>query len=144
MVVNPPAANGPSSKPPFETRLAPSNVGALTTGAGLLLTFIVAVMFQLTLFGWLLFRAESWAVLERLATSAVDRPGWGGAGDWVRPLVILCLPLVVMQVWQAWRKDLEVVLRAPLVARAGIYAGLFLLLVAMGEDFGTPFLYFQF
>ena len=125
---------------PWLERLAPQGRAANALWWGLR----VAVMFQLTLFGWLLFRAESWAVLERLATSAVDRPGWGGAGDWVRPLVILCLPLVVMQVWQAWRKDLEVVLRAPLVARAGIYAGLFLLLVAMGEDFGTPFLYFQF
>ncbi len=49
-----------------------------------------------------------------------------------------------MKIVQAVSGDLEIVRRSPLPLRATIYASLALVIVVFGEDFGLPFIYFQF
>ena len=49
-----------------------------------------------------------------------------------------------MQFLQARSGDLEVVLRWPVWVRASVYTLLFFGIVLLGEDFGRPFIYFQF
>jgi D-alanyl-lipoteichoic acid acyltransferase DltB (MBOAT superfamily) len=100
--------------------------------------------FHLVCLGWLLFRADSLSH----ALSLVGRFGgpWhvGLASAWLLPLTVLAGPLLLMQLAQAKSGKLNVVQQMPLVLRAAVYAGLFLVVVVFGEDFGRPFIYFQF
>ncbi|MEM9555603.1 MAG: MBOAT family O-acyltransferase [Acidobacteriota bacterium] len=63
---------------------------------------------------------------------------------WWRPLAFLVLPLALLETLQRITRDEWIVLRLPLVARAVLYACLVMVLVLFGEDFGQPFIYFQF
>jgi alginate O-acetyltransferase complex protein AlgI len=104
----------------------------------------VAVTFHGWVVGLVLFRSESipqaGALLATVATS------WktGLAGDWLLPFAALCAPLVAMQLWQLRRSDAEPVLRAPLLVQVPIYVALAFAIAIWGEDFGEPFIYFQF
>ena len=57
---------------------------------------------------------------------------------------VLVAPLLLMQLAQAWSGRQEVVFGWRLPLRAGLYALLFFAIVFLGEDFGAPFIYFQF
>ncbi len=96
------------------------------------------------LYGWLLFRADSWEQICLLT---------GALGDWSTPvwlksylinLVVFTLPLVGMELWQAKAKTLL----APLALarwRPALLQGLLLLAIALfWEKDSTPFIYFQF
>jgi alginate O-acetyltransferase complex protein AlgI len=104
----------------------------------------VAVMFQLACAGWMIFRAESAAQLGELLSRVATDGSLGAVASWLRPLSVLVLPLALFQLVQRWRGDLECVLRLPVPLRALCYVVLFYGIVLLGEDFGAPFLYFQF
>jgi D-alanyl-lipoteichoic acid acyltransferase DltB (MBOAT superfamily) len=104
----------------------------------------VLLTFHLVCAGWLLFRAESLAHAGALAAALASAPAAGLAGSWLLPLLALLLPLALIEGAQAKSGDPEVVLRWPLPLRTLVYAGVFAGLVLLGEDFGEPFLYFQF
>ena len=117
----------------------------------------MALMFQLTLFGWLLFRCtrrvrvdgilrdDSRAQIVEMLTAF--RNGWGFD---TRALLILltilafALPLIVMQVFQYRTGDPLCVLRIPMPARAAIVAGLSVMWLLWGIQTGDAFIYFQF
>jgi hypothetical protein len=101
------------------------------------------VTFHLTCFGWLIFRAESIADFAVLSRGLVDLRV-GDAALWLRPLAILTVPLILLQLMQAWSRNLECVLRWPLPVRALTYAGVVLSILLIGQDLGQPFIYFQF
>ena len=101
------------------------------------------VTFHLTCFGWLIFRAESIADFAVLSRGLVDLRV-GDAALWLRPLAILTVPLILLQLMQAWSRNLECVLRWPLPVRALTYAGAVLSILLIGQDLGQPFIYFQF
>ncbi len=113
-------------------------------GRGAWWSLRVAVMFQLVCLGWMIFRAESITDVGRLLSAIVHEPHLGLSLSWLRPFLFLLLPLALMQAAQARSRDLEVVFRLAVPLRAVVYAGLFLAIVVFGEDFGEPFLYFQF
>jgi hypothetical protein len=117
----------------------------------------MALMFQFTLFGWLLFRCtrrvrvdgilrdDSRAQIVEMLTAF--RNGWGFD---TRALVVLltilafALPLIVMQVFQYRTGDPLCVLRVPMPARAAIVAGLSVMWLLWGIQAGDAFIYFQF
>jgi D-alanyl-lipoteichoic acid acyltransferase DltB (MBOAT superfamily) len=104
----------------------------------------VVVTFHLVCLGWLVFRAASLQDVQRLLAALIDAPGASSAAAWLLPGLVLLAPLVVVQVAQALARDAEVVLRAPVVVRALVYVVVFYMIVLLGEDFGQPFIYFQF
>ena len=59
--------------------------------------------------------------------------------------MILCtLPLLLVQVAQYWKDDLNFVLRMPVLARGLIYTAMFYGLVLFGVQLEKSFIYFQF
>ncbi len=133
------------SAEPALTRLAPTG----PIGARLWWGLRVVVTFHLACVGWLIFRAESFADLGRRVgtlvgsvTASIPEPGL--ALEWLPVLAVLILPVLLFQVVQAARRDPEVLVSAPLLVRTLVYVVVFEAIVLLGEDFGAPFIYFQF
>ena len=125
---------------PALERVAPTS----RFGAGVWHAASIAGTFLLVCLGWVLFRAESLTQAGQLLHALVSRTTLGVAGDWLAPLFGLITPVLFVQILQARSGDLDVVLRGPVWLRASVYTLLFFGIVLLGEDFGTPFLYFQF
>jgi hypothetical protein len=104
----------------------------------------MAFTFHAVCLGWLFFRAESLAHAGRLLAALLEAPAPGLLARWLLPLAVLTLPLLAMQLWQAAKGQLEPVVHAPGWVRCGIYVATAFFLVLLGEDFGAPFIYFQF
>ncbi len=103
-------------------------------------------MFQLTCFGWLIFRAKSVPQIGELTASLVT--GFSPtmtvlAADGL-PLLFYAGPLLAVHAFEAWRDDLTVVFRWPLLLRYSVYVALVYLIVLFGDFAGTQFIYFQF
>jgi len=104
------------------------------------------LMFHLTCYGWLIFRATSVdqiAIFSRLL-----------ATDWhlgpqtmrtlVFPLLRILTPLLIVHLYQA-RKGTELaVLNLPMPVRYALYGAVFYLVFLFGDFEGTQFIYFQF
>ncbi len=105
-----------------------------------------AVMFHLTCYGWLLFRARSAGQIASMSAALVA--GWGhGAApalNHAATLAFYAAPLVLLNLWEWLRDDLDAVQRLPLVPRYGVYVCLFYLTLLFGEFGGSQFIYFQF
>jgi alginate O-acetyltransferase complex protein AlgI len=104
----------------------------------------VVLTFHLVCLGWLLFRVGSMAQAGDLLSRLAGPWHLGLVPAWLLPFAVLVGPLVLMQIAQASSGDLEIVRRAPLPLRAAVYAAMTLVIVVFGEDFGQPFIYFQF
>jgi alginate O-acetyltransferase complex protein AlgI len=104
------------------------------------------LMFHLTCYGWLLFRAHSIGQIGSMTTALVT--GWGRSSETLAShaiaLAAYATPLLVVHAWEAWRDDLDAVLRLPLLARYSIYVALAYLLMLFGAFEGSQFIYFQF
>jgi alginate O-acetyltransferase complex protein AlgI len=104
------------------------------------------VMFHLTCYGWLLFRARSAAQIVSMSSALFA--GWGAPaqGVWgeATRLLSYAAPLVMLNAWEWYRDDLDAVQRLPLALRYGVYIGIFYLTLLFGEFGGSQFIYFQF
>jgi D-alanyl-lipoteichoic acid acyltransferase DltB (MBOAT superfamily) len=104
------------------------------------------VMFHLTCYGWLLFRARSVGQIASMTAALVT--GWARPSETAAAhaiaLAAYATPLLVVHAWEAWRDDLEAVLRLPLLPRYSLYVALAYLLVLFGAFEGSQFIYFQF
>jgi alginate O-acetyltransferase complex protein AlgI len=104
------------------------------------------VMFHLTCYGWLIFRADSAATICRMTEALLagwSRPSPAAFGHaW--QLLFYAGPLVAVHAWEAWRNDLDAVPKLPLVARYAVCVALVYLTVLFGEFGGSQFIYFQF
>jgi hypothetical protein len=104
----------------------------------------VLLFFQVTCYGWLLFRARSLGQITSY-TMALLRP----SGPLTVPLptlpaVVGCAVLLVLELLQWRAQDVRFYRAWPAPARGLLYAGL-LLLVCMGlGNTSTQFIYFQF
>ena len=105
-----------------------------------------ALMFHLTCYGWLIFRADSIGGIARM-TSALAT-GWGltstTAGLHALQLLFFAGPLVVLHAWEAYRRDPLAVPTLPVVLRYAVFVALGYLTVLFGEFAGAQFIYFQF
>jgi D-alanyl-lipoteichoic acid acyltransferase DltB (MBOAT superfamily) len=104
----------------------------------------VFATFQLVCFGWLLFRSESLVQLASHLSVLAGPLEAGFAASWLLPFAVLIAPLVLVQAAQARSGDLEAPLGWSLPLRVAAYTALFFIFVALGEDGGQPFVYFQF
>ncbi|MFT7463156.1 MAG: alginate O-acetyltransferase complex protein AlgI [Pseudohongiellaceae bacterium] len=120
-------------------------VPARRSGQALWWAARVFVNFQFFTLCWIVFVPDSLELSLNLYSVLLHGP-WevGLAGQWMIPLTLLVLPMMLMHGLQVWSRDLECVLRWPPLVRAATYASVFLTIVFFGEDFGLPFFYFQF
>jgi len=103
-------------------------------------------MFQLTAFGWLIFRSRSAQQIADLAGRLVLHfdPSIAVLSRRGLPLLFYTLPLLAIHAIEARRDDLMVVPRWPTGARYAVYAALVYFIVLFGDFAGAQFIYFQF
>jgi D-alanyl-lipoteichoic acid acyltransferase DltB (MBOAT superfamily) len=120
---------------------------AVTTRVGRLPGAVTALlMFHVTCYGWLIFRARSvdqiadfsWRVVAGFTTSADT---WS---TYTWPLIAYVTPFLALHAYEYLRNDLYAVARLPMAARYAVYAAMFYLILLFGDFGGTQFIYFQF
>ncbi len=102
------------------------------------------LVFHLVCIGWLIFRADSVAHATTLLVRGFTSVSPGAAAQWWMPLCILLLPLMAYQYWQTRLDELEPIESAAGVIRYLVPSMFLFAIILLGEDFGAPFLYFQF
>jgi alginate O-acetyltransferase complex protein AlgI len=105
-----------------------------------------AVMFHLTCYGWLIFRARSAGHIQDLTTRLVTNfaPGPIDVQGMLVPLLLHTTPLLLVHACEAWFDDGLVVPRLSAGVRYSIYAATFYLTMLFGNFGGAEFIYFQF
>jgi alginate O-acetyltransferase complex protein AlgI len=104
------------------------------------------LMFHLTCYGWVIFRAPSLGKLRELthslffnvAPSTIDVTGI------LVPLMLYTTPLLMVHLVEAWADDVLVVPRLRPAVRYGIYVATLYLILLFGNFGGADFIYFQF
>jgi D-alanyl-lipoteichoic acid acyltransferase DltB (MBOAT superfamily) len=106
----------------------------------------VVLMFQLTCYGWLIFRAKSVAQIADLTVSLTGAYGMRSpaAGAYALQLLFFAGPLLVLHVFEARRDDLMAVLKLRPATRYAICGVLIYMTVLWGEFGGAEFIYFRF
>jgi alginate O-acetyltransferase complex protein AlgI len=96
------------------------------------------------LYGWLLFRAGSFAKVVEMTSALVNfsSPPW--ASSFVLNLIFFATPLVLMELWQVRSKNRLVALSLPGWMKAGLQGLLLIGIVIFWERKGSSFIYFQF
>ena len=105
-----------------------------------------AVMFHITCYGWLIFRARSAGQIRDLTTRlvadfALETVNVNGL---LVPLLLCTTPLILVHACEAWFNDGLIVPRLPIGVRYSIYAATCYLTVLFGNFGGAAFIYFQF
>ncbi len=101
------------------------------------------VMFGLTVFGWILFRARSLDQITHFVTQmGLEVSDQCATLAW--DLAVFWAPLLVVQFWQLHRNDLLIIPKMPLVVRSVTYALLICGLMVFGAGESQEFIYFQF
>ncbi len=103
---------------------------------------LIAIMFALTIFGWLLFRAPDLATVGGFVSGIAGNSGWGDA-PW-RTLAAFVVPLLLVQAWQLWTGELEFVPRLPAFVRLNVVLFLVFSLVFLAPSAPSAFIYFDF
>jgi alginate O-acetyltransferase complex protein AlgI len=104
------------------------------------------VMFHLTCFGWLIFRAGSVGQIAGMTAAVVTafNPTAVDVNGLLLPLVFYTTPLVLVHAIEAWADDLLVVPKLSPIVRYSVYAATFYLTMLFGNFGGSEFIYFQF
>src|SRR5436190_22784214 len=104
------------------------------------------VMFHLTCFGWMIFRAPSLHDLGALATSLFTNfaPASVDVTGALVPLLLYTGPLLIIHALEARADDVLVVLRMPVAIRYTVYVATMYLIFLFGNFGGSEFIYFQF
>ena len=105
-----------------------------------------AVMFHLTCYGWLIFRARSARQLTEMTRSLFTAfaPSSVNVEGLLIPLLMYTTPLLAVHVCEALYDNLLVVPRLPVSVRYSVYAATFYLTMLFGNFGGAEFIYFQF
>jgi alginate O-acetyltransferase complex protein AlgI len=123
-------------------RLFSPMVKSNTTTLRRLLGWIGTVAF--VLYGWLLFRAESWTQVRDMTTALADWSPTPWLGSFAINLVVFATPLILMETTQARAKDLLVALRLPSWAKGLLQGALLVGILLFWQKEKVPFIYFQF
>jgi hypothetical protein len=104
------------------------------------------VMFHLTCYGWLIFRATSFGKLRDLTVSLFTRfaPATVDVSGLLVPLLVFTAPLVVVHLIEARADDVLAVPKLKIVPRYVIYVATAYLILLFGNFGGSDFIYFQF
>jgi D-alanyl-lipoteichoic acid acyltransferase DltB (MBOAT superfamily) len=105
-----------------------------------------ALMFHLTCYGWLIFRAPSFGKLRELSASLFTgfAPASADVTGLLVPLLVYTGPLLVVHLLEARADDVLAVPRLPVALRYTIYVGTAYLILLFGNFGGSDFIYFQF
>ena len=107
---------------------------------------LALLMFQVTCYGWLIFRAQSMRQVAALTHTLVTDflPAEPDMSSLVLPFVVIVGPLLVVHSYQA-RHDSELApLALRLPVRYALYCAVFYLVLLFGSFEGAQFIYFQF
>lgn len=105
-------------------------------------TGLIAIMFVLTMFGWLLFRAPDMATVSTFVTGIAQGSGWTEA-PW-RLFFFYVTPLLAVQAYQMWTRELEFFPRMPRFARLNVALFLLFSLIFLAPLAPSAFIYFDF
>ena len=107
---------------------------------------LALVMFHITCYGWLIFRAQSaHQILSLTRSAAIDLlPSAVTLPSLLAPLALIVGPLMAVHIYQARRgsESAPLGLRPPI--RYALYGAVFYLVVLFGSFEGAQFIYFQF
>ncbi len=104
------------------------------------------VMFHLTCYGWLIFRARSVPEIAQLSSSLLTslQPGTVDVNGLLVPLLLYVAPLALVHAIEASYDDLLAVPRLPPSVRYSVYTATGYLTLLFGNFGGAEFIYFQF
>ena len=104
------------------------------------------VMFQVTCYGWLIFRADSFAQLSRLSQLLFTdfRVTATTLDSLLLPLLQFVTPLLVVHIYQARHDSEDAPLGLPILVRYALYGAVFYCVLLWGDFAGAQFIYFQF
>lgn len=104
------------------------------------------LMFQVTCYGWLIFRAESFDQLARFTRVLFTdfRVTASTIDSLLLPLLQFVVPLLLVHIYQARKDDEDAPLSLPLTARYALYGAIFYCVLLWGSFSGAQFIYFQF
>jgi D-alanyl-lipoteichoic acid acyltransferase DltB (MBOAT superfamily) len=107
---------------------------------------LALLMFQVTCYGWLIFRAESAAQLAEFTRLLFTdlRPSAVTVSSLVVPFLLTVAPLLAVHAYQARHGSELAPLSAPLPWRYAVYGAVFYLVLLFGDFEGAQFIYFQF
>jgi D-alanyl-lipoteichoic acid acyltransferase DltB (MBOAT superfamily) len=105
-----------------------------------------AVMFHITCYGWLIFRARSAGQIRDMTASLVGNfaPATVNVHGLLVPLLLCTTPLLAVHACEAWFDDGLIVPRLPVGVRYSIYVAAGYLTLLFGNFGGAEFIYFQF
>ena len=127
---------------PFEPAFA-----ALDSRGGFVARFVAwLVMFHLTCYGWLIFRAPGVGTLGAMTASLFTNvaPSTVDVDGLLLPLLLYTLPLIAVHLREAASDDVLVVPKLRLAFRYTVYAATLYLILLFGNFGGSDFIYFQF
>ena len=104
------------------------------------------VMFHLTCFGWLIFRARSLEQIGSMSRRMLTdvNPAAVSVDTLLVPLALYITPLLLVHLLEAYADDVLVVPKLPVAVRYSVYAATFYLTMLFGNFGGAEFIYFQF
>lgn len=107
---------------------------------------MIAVFFLLTLYGWLLFRCESWEQIVSFTRAGFEFSAEWGETQWalLGTILVLIAPVVLMDTLAYRFGGIDFMLRVPRPMRWGIYAAMLAWIFLIGTRGGEAFIYFQF
>jgi D-alanyl-lipoteichoic acid acyltransferase DltB (MBOAT superfamily) len=103
----------------------------------------MALMFTLTLFGWLIFRASSIRQIGFMLSKMSLLPSAESA-SFASSLLFFTLPLLLIQVYQHITRDLLILTKLRYPARVFLYGLMLVWIVIFGARASTEFIYVQF
>jgi alginate O-acetyltransferase complex protein AlgI len=109
--------------------------------------FVAGVlMFQVTCYGWLIFRATSFDQVARFTRLLFTdfRPTATTIDSLLVPLLWIVTPLLLVHIYQARRGTEDAPLRLPTLVRYALYGAVFYFVLLWGNFAGAQFIYFQF
>ena len=104
------------------------------------------LMFHVTCYGWLIFRAESVEQIGRFTQLMLTdlRPGPSTMRSLVVPFLEIVAPLMFVHAYQAHRGSESAPLNLNLATRYALYGAVGYLILLFGDFEGVQFIYFQF
>jgi len=104
------------------------------------------LMFHVTCYGWLIFRADSVGQLAHFTTLLATEftPTTATLDSLLVPMLQCVLPLLAVHAYQARKGSEDAPRQWPLVARYALYAAVFYCVLLWGDFEGAQFIYFQF
>ncbi len=104
----------------------------------------IGVMFIFTIYGWLLFRANSLTQIANMTAAIMNLSLNSFVFSKIAKLIFYIWPLIFIQICQYYSSDLRIVTRSPRLLQAAMYLLLLFFLMVLGNFDGTSFIYSQF